>query len=206
MSKFGFGKSTGLELGGFVGQVAGPTYLQENHLDKEWQPGNTWNTAIGQDDTRATPLQLATYVATLANGGTRYQAHLLKSVYEFGKDTPLYTFEQSDATVLDRIEIPEDVRATVLEGMHSVVESNSTIRKWMSAVEVDVGGKTGTAQTGAYLESGEEIFNALFVGAAPYAAPEVVVSVVLEEGAQGTYAAMTAARILEAYYKTAEAE
>ncbi len=198
MSKFGFGKTTGFELGGIQGVMAGPTWRAEINHEEAWREGNTWQAAIGQSDHQASPLQLATYVGTLVNGGTRYTAHLLHSVYEFGSDTPVYRFTQSEKTVLDRIDISDSARASVLEGMRQVIadeDAGAIARRWIDEdIPVTVGGKTGTAQNSGPCD------NALFVAAAPYNDPDVVVSVVLEEGYTGGYAALTAGRILEAYY------
>ncbi len=195
MSRFGFGQSTGLELGGTSGILAGPTYRGEIQSENPWTLGNTWHASIGQSDHQASPLQLACYMGTLTNGGTRYTAHLLHSVYEFGSAEPSFVFEQNEDTVLDRMEIPEDVLNTVFEGMRSVVEESSIIRRWIgSNIPVTVGGKTGTAQNSTVCD------NALFVCAAPYDDPEIVISVVLEQGYTGGYAALTAARVLESYY------
>ena len=198
MSKFGFGKSTGIELGGIEGIMAGPTWRAEVNHEEAWREGNTWQAAIGQSDHQASPLQLCTYVGTLVNGGTRYTAHLLHSVYEFGSDTPIYRFSQSEKTVLNRVEISSDALSSVLEGMRQVIadeDAGAIARRWIDEdIPVTVGGKTGTAQNSGPCD------NALFVAAAPYNDPEVVISVVLEEGYMGGYAALTAGRILEAYY------
>ncbi|MBQ8310266.1 MAG: hypothetical protein IJX80_04540 [Clostridia bacterium] len=195
MKKFGFGESTGFELGGISGILAGPTYLGQIQSEYPWTAGNTWQSSIGQSDNQSSPLQLACYIGTLVNGGTRYTAHLLHSVYEFGSDVPSYVFEQSEDTVLDKLEIPQTHLDTVLEGMREVVSSSSLIQRWIdSDIPVTVGGKTGTAQNST------ECDNALFVCTAPYDDPDVVISVVLEQGYTGGYASLTAGRILEAYY------
>ena len=196
MKKFGFGEDTGLELYNQSGILAGPTYRQENNVGDLWYPGNTWQASIGQSDNLASPLQLACYVATIANGGTRYAAHLLHSVYEFGNPEPIFVYEQNNKTILDSIEggIPDDVQATVFAGMREVVTSNASINALMDSLPVEAGGKTGTAQTGG------ECDNALYVGSAPYNAPEIVISVVLEKGYAGSRAARTAAAILGEYY------
>ena len=78
----------------------------------------------------------------------------------------------------------------------AVVTETASVRRWInsSTIPVTVGGKTGTAQTGGDCD------NALFVAAAPYNDPDVVISVVLEKGYSGGLASLTAARILEAYY------
>lgn len=196
LSKFGLGQPTGLELGGSKGILAGPTYRGEIQSEEQWQPGMTWQAAIGQSDHQLSPVQMATYIGTLCNGGTRYTAHLLHSVYRFGSSEPSFVYQQTEDTILDRIEIAEDDLDTVLEGMKKVITSSNTIQRWInsSTIPVTVGGKTGTAQTGGVCD------NALFVAAAPYDNPDIVISVVLEKGYSGGLASMTAARILEAYY------
>ena len=199
LAKFGLGESTGLELGGGSGILAGPTYRGEIQSSEQWQPGMTWGAAIGQSDHQLSPIQMATYIATLCNGGTRYTAHLLHSVYRFGSDEPSFVFEQSEETVLSRIEIDQSDLDTVFAGMKKMITETSFTNRWIANngdIPVTVGGKTGTAQRG-----GDNPDNALFVAAAPYNDPDIVISVVLENGAHGYYSAITAARILEAYYK-----
>ena len=196
LTKFGLGQSTGLELGGSKGILAGPTYRGEIQSSEQWQPGMTWQAAIGQSDHQLSPVQMAAYIATLCNGGTRYSAHLLHSVYRFGNDEPIYVYTHTEDTVLSRMDIAEADLNTVFEGMRKVVTETSSVRRWInsSTIPVTVGGKTGTAQTGGDCD------NALFVAAAPYNDPDVVISVVLEKGYSGGLASLTAARILEAYY------
>ena len=194
MSRFGLGQSTGLELGGTKGILAGPDYRLEIHHPDEWTEGMVLSAAIGQSDNTSSPIQLACYLATIVNGGTRYSAHLLNSVYTFGSDTPTYTYVQTDETVLDRTEIPQSALSTVLQGMREVITGNRTVSSNLKKVPVTVGGKTGTAQNSSGCD------NALFVCAAPYDDPEIVISVVLEQGYSGGNASLTAARILEQYY------
>ncbi len=193
MKAFGFGESTGIEIGGATGILAGPDYRQQIHGEL-WTDGMTVQAAIGQADNQASPLQLACYISTLVGGGNRYAAHLLDSVYAFGADTPSYTYTQSAENLLSQIAISDDVLATVFEGMRSVVEDNDVVRRNMASIPVTVGGKTGTAQNSSGCD------NALFVCAAPYDDPEIVISVVLEQGYAGSYSSLTAARILEKYY------
>ena len=198
LTEFGLGQPTGLELGGSKGILAGPTYRGTIQSPEQWQPGMTWQAAIGQSDHQLSPVQMAAYIATLCNGGTRYSAHLLHSVYRFGSDTPSFVYEQNENTVLGRIDLSQEDLNTVFTGMRKVVTSTSSVSRWMvnnKNIPVAVGGKTGTAQTGGDCD------NALFVAAAPYNDPDVVISVVLEKGYSGGLASLTAARILEAYYK-----
>ena len=193
LQKFGFGQPTGIELGGTTGILAGPAYRQEIH-GAMWEAGDNLSAAIGQSDNQASPLQLACYLSTLSNGGTRYGAHLLKDVYTFGSTTPAYSYNHME-NILGAFSIPEEYRAEVLLGMREMITSHTTANRFMSSIPVEVGGKTGTAQT-----PNPDIYNALFVCAAPYTNPEIVISVVLENGHSGEYSSLTAARILEAYY------
>ncbi|MBQ9132209.1 MAG: hypothetical protein IJX62_07045 [Clostridia bacterium] len=193
MTALGFGQSTGIELWESTGTLAGPTYRQTIH-GATWQPGDTLSAAIGQSDTQATPLQLACYMATLANGGTRYSAHLLKAVYPLGASQPSTVYTQTESTVKGRLNLSESIRASIFAGMREMVVTHSTASRNFASIPVEVGGKTGTAQTSTDCE------NALFVGTAPYDDPEIVISVVLAQGYSGEYATLTAARILEQYY------
>jgi len=198
LSLFGLGQSTGLELGGGKGILAGPTYRGQIQSTEKWQPGMTWSAAIGQSDHQLSPVQMACYIGTLCNGGTRYTAHLLHSVYRFGSDEPSFVYQQTEDTVLSRIELDEDDLDTVFAGMKKMITETNFTNRWIANnddIPVTVGGKTGTAQRG-----GDNPDNALFVATAPYNDPDIVISVVLEDGAHGYYSAITAARILEAYY------
>lgn len=203
MAAFGFGRETGIELGEETGVLAGESGASV------WNPGNTVQAAIGQSDTRATPLQLCAYICTLANGGTRLSAHLLDRVQAYDTGEVIYSDQALLGTPLSELSIPSDVRAEVLAGMKQMVNDSNTVRRFLSQSGVsysDVGGKTGTAQLDRYLTdeaTGEstryQITNALFVGVTPVSNPELVVSVVIEKASSGSYASLTAARIIGAW-------
>ena len=204
LALFGLGESTGLELGGAKGILAGPTYRAEhaeNYApDDVWGPGLTWQAAVGQQH-QLSPMQIACYIGTLCNGGTRYTAHLLHSVYRFGSDEPSFVYQQTEDTVLSRIEIAQDDLDTIFEGMKKMITETTFTNNLIGNndnIPVTVGGKTGTAEKGT--EDNPLPSNALFVASAPYDDPDIVISVVLEDGAHGYYCAITATRILEAYY------
>ncbi len=188
---YGLGQHTGIELGDKMGILAGPEYREENGLEG-WRPGNTISAAIGQSDNTFNPLQLAVYVSTLLNGGTRYEAHLLKSVKNYNTEGALYL---TSPNILSDIEISDEAQLAVMEGMRRMVASSSSVSSYMKDVPVTVGGKTGTAELGGSTEE-----NGLFVCAAPYNDPQIVVSAVLEHAGGGTYAAMAASYVLDAYY------
>lgn len=195
MRAFGFGQSTGFELGDAVGRL--PKSYREQIGGDRWESGDTWNVSIGQGETGTTPIQLASYLSTIVNGGTRRNSTILHSVYEYGNDTPVF---RNVTEVQSELNIPKDALNAVYAGMREVVTSHGKIQNNMKNVPVEVGGKTGTAQTSATYN------NALFVAAAPYDHPEIVISVVLPEGRSGENASLTAARILEAFYAGVDAQ
>ena len=188
---YGLGQKTGIELYEEIGILAGEGYREQNGL-ATWQPGDTIAAAIGQSDNTFTPIQIASYVCTVLNGGTRYSTHLLGSVNTYFTNETVNLVEPK---IISELDIRKDTLDTVMHGMKLMVENSQTVSHFMRNVPVTVGGKTGTAQIG-----GNQTDNALFVCAAPYNNPEIVISVVLEKGAGGTYSSLSAARVLEAYY------
>lgn len=188
---FGLGVSTGIELAESVGVNAGPAYSES--VGATWYGGNTLSAAIGQSDNLFTPLQLANYVATLVNGGTRYAAHLLQSVTDADGNVTSY-----EPQVLGTVEISAENLEAVKQGMLEVVESTSTVSRAfanLTAHGIQVGAKTGSAQV-----TGQENANGLFVCFAPYDDPEIAICVAVEEGGSGAATAVIAARMLEAYF------
>ena len=188
---YGLGQKTGIELYEETGILAGESYREQNGLTT-WQPGDTIAAAIGQSDNNFTPIQIASYVSTVLNGGTRYSSHLLHSVNTYFTNESV---TKPEPQILSRLEITQNALDTVMLGMKLMVEDSATVSNFMKNVPVTVGGKTGTAQVG-----GGKIDNALFVCAAPYNDPDIVISVVIDKGAGGSYSSLSAARVLEAYY------
>ena len=190
-SLYGLGQYTGIELGEKRGILAGPTYREEHGLEG-WTAGNTISAAIGQSDNTFTPIQVSIYVSTVLNGGTRYGAHLLKEVRVYGSDEAVYT---AQAEVKSTVNLTASAVAAAKQGMKQMVEASAAISGYMKNVPVTVGGKTGTAELGG---SSEE--NGLFVCAAPYNDPDIVISAVIEHSGGGTYAALPASYVLDAFY------
>ena len=188
---FGLGQKTGLELSEAEGYVAGPETSQM--LGQEWYGGNLLSAAIGQDNTKITMLQLSNYIATLINGGNRYQTHLLKTVKSSDYSETVYEYE---AEPVERLDLnPEWVEA-VKKGMWEVAnDPESTVDQYLSDLAVEVGAKTGSAQVSA-----DENANAVFVLFAPYDDPEIVISMVVEGGASGANLASAAGEIVNYYF------
>ncbi len=193
---YGLGLPTGIELTEKTGVLAGPDYREEAGLG-EWYPGDTLQASIGQSDNLFTPLQIGTYTVTLVGGGTRYSAHLLGSVRKFYTNEILYEYEPR---VLGDADISESTHRTILNAMKSVTENGSASRVFRS-YPIEMGGKTGTAQVGKNKSD-----NAIFTAFAPFDDPELVASVVIEQGNNGTDAGYTVKDIFDCYFGLNEEE
>lgn len=181
---FGLGEYTGIELSGEArGIVAGP-----DSRDGDWYAGDTLQAAIGQSDHLFTPLQLANYTATIANGGTHYAVHLMDHVERAGE----ILYEQ-EPEVLNTLDFSAEIYDTIREGMLAVTE-DGTASTVFSDYPISVLGKSGSAQVGTGRANG------IFILAAPAEDPEIAVAVVIEHGAAGNNAARVARDILTAYF------
>ena len=189
-ARFGLGEKSGIELGEAAGVVAGPEYT-ESHGDT-WYEGSITSVAIGQESTQVTPLQLANYIATLVNGGTRHAAHMLKETKSSDFSQVTYQYELQ---VLDEIEIKDENLTAVKEGMLAMAQSNRAFQ----SLPFKAGAKTGSAQISAQTES-----NAVFVCFAPYDDPEIVVAMAVEHGGSGGELASMAADVLSYYFSSKE--
>ncbi len=187
--KFGLGVSTGIELSEYVGILAGKEYRDSKGL--EWYPGDTLQAAIGQSDNLFTPLQISCYIAMIANGGTRYSAHLLSSVRHYYTNEIIYEYTP---VVLNEIEISDSTYSTICRAMKSVTEEGSA-KRIFSKYPIAIGGKTGTAQV-----SEKKSDNAIFTAFAPYDTPEIVSTCIIEQGSNGTDAGITVKAIFDNYF------
>lgn len=202
---FGLGSKTGIEL---AGEEAGMLASKETsaELGQEWYGGNALNAAIGQGDNSFTPLQIAKYIAMITNGGHDVDITLIKEI------------TKADGTTIDKdkveeyinnrlgikkeekedIQISEETIKTVMEGMRSVTtDTGGTAYSVFKNFEIEVGGKTGSAEAGKNV-------NAWFTGFAPYDDPEIAVVVFVENGGHGYYTATVARAIFESYFGTNE--
>lgn len=188
---FGLGQKTGLELSEEEGYVAGPD--TSAMLGQEWYGGNLLSAAIGQDNTKITMLQLSNYIATLVNGGNRYETHLLKTVKSNDFSETVYEYE---AQPVETLNLDPTYVEAVKQGMWEVAnDEESSVDQYLSNLVVEVGAKTGSAQVSA-----DENANAVFVLFAPYDDPEIVISMVVEGGASGANLASAAGEIVNYYF------
>ena len=189
-TRLGLGQKTGVEINESKGVLASIEY-REAH-GGTWYPGDTVQAAIGQSDNLFTPIQLCNYVATIANGGTRYRTHILKSVRSSVDGKTVY---EPQAQVLGQVDIKPENLAAVKNGMLGVVDEGS-VSAIFENYKVSIGGKTGTAQVGKNVSE-----HALFVAFAPFDNPEIAVAVVIEHGAKGSNAAYVARDIFDKYFE-----
>ena len=188
---YGLGESTGIELAESTGVNAGPEYSAS--VGATWYAGNTLSAAIGQSDNLFTPLQIANYVATLVNGGTRYAAHLLQRVTDADGNITEY-----EPKVLNTVELQSQNLDAIKQGMLEVVQNTKSVEaafKNLTDAGIQVGAKTGSAQV-----TGQENANGLFVCFAPYDDPQIAVCVAVEKGGSGAATAVIAAKMLEQYF------
>lgn len=189
-SMFGLGEKTGVEISEAAGVLAGPASAER--YNRTWQMGDTIQSGIGQSDNLFTPLQLANYCATVANGGTRYEMHFVQSVI----NTSSGTIEETGAAVAQELPISDNTFNIVHEGMRMVAQQY-TLSNIFSDSGVDVACKTGTSQV---IRNGEEANNGFLITFAPYENPEISIASAIELAGSGTSTAEITASIIEYYY------
>ena len=198
-SRFGLGVLSGVELEEeSAGHMASPEYkksVEKSVTSQDWYGGDTLQAAIGQSYSLFTPVQLANYAATIANGGTRHKVNLIKSIRSSVDGSVVKEFKPE---VEASIDMAPDVINAVKNGMRRVVDEGSA-SSIFSDYAIQIGGKTGTAQVGGGSN------NAIFIAYAPFDNPEIAVAVVLEHGVRGTNAGYIARDIFDSYFKLNEA-
>lgn len=187
--RFGLGSHTGIELSDeeATGTVASPEEKAERN--EPWYDGYTLQAAIGQDDNRFTPIQLAAYTAQIATGGIRYTPHLIKGIYSYDMDEPISITE---ITEQGRADVKKENMDAVRYGMRMVAEGG-TAEDYFSNYPIKVAAKTGTAE----VYGGSD--NGIFVAYAPYDNPQIAVAVVIERSGGGYYCGPVAKAIIDAY-------
>ena len=201
---FGLGEKTGIELAGeATGTIAGADPNSEDGLKSPWYLGDTLSAAIGQSGSSFTPIQLANYISTIANGGRLNKVSIIKSienevegssvsleqVNKYASEFTGVNFEEKD------LNINSEYVDAIKNGMLSVTsESGGTSYIVFKNSDIQVAGKTGTAQ----VPNGNN--NGIFVGFAPYDKPKIAVVAVIEHGGEGTYTANVVKPIMEEYF------
>jgi penicillin-binding protein 2 len=191
----GLGEPTGIEIFELQG-VRGNTETKKQHYtgaDALWYPADAIQGAIGQGLNKFTTMQLAVYVSTLANEGTRLKATFLSRVV-----SPDYRnlIRKAETTVADKLDISADAIDAYKEGMRLVVTSpRGTAYRTFGNYPIAVSAKTGTAQTGPGQSD-----NGAFVCYAPSDDPQIAIAVYGEKAGHGSSMMNVAKAILDFYF------
>ena len=189
---FGLGQKTGVEIPEATGIMAGPEYRKK--FDMTWNPGDTVQAAIGQSENLLTPLQLANYCAALANGGTRYKVHFVKS--KITKSTGEVI--DSDIEVLEETGVSAKTLEIVQGGMRRVgIKLFDSDFNPLTRITTPVASKTGTSQV---IVNGVKQNNGFIISFAPYDNPEISVASAITTAGSGTSTAEITAAVIDYYY------
>ena len=182
----GLGQATGIEIPELTGQIACP----ENSVN--WTAYEEASSYIGQSVHQYTPLQVTSYIATVANGGTRYASHLLHSVRTFSGEM-VFEYQKQ---VLSTVDISASTLSTIKNGMKNMI-NNSPTSTWNMydkyGITSTVCGKSGTAQIGG----GKQ--NCWFTAFAPMNNPQIAVTSIVENGSSGASVSAIDAAVLASY-------
>ncbi len=167
--EYGLGAATGIDLPdestGFV--------------PKEYSFANYITNAFGQFD-NYTPMQLAQYVATIANNGVRLAPHIVEGIYDNNDKGGLGELIQAiDTKEINKVNISDSDMSVLHQGFYQVAHGTSgltTGRAFSNGAAVSISGKTGTAES--YVEGGQEANNTNAVAYAPSDNPQIAVAVV----------------------------
>jgi penicillin-binding protein 2 len=191
--EFGMGSELGIDIAEEPGLIPDPDWLWQQR-GEEWTLNDNVNMAIGQGAVLVTPLQIATMVSAVANGGTVYRPQLVDRIGLIGEDPTIVT----EPEVLHEVAVSDENLQTIREGMRGVATDIQigTAEYRLGSMQIAVAGKTGTAQV-----SGAGYPLAWFGGFVPYDEPELAIAIMVENGGQGSsVAAPIFRRIVEKYY------
>lgn len=212
MTRFGFGKKTGIDLPSERSALMPTPKWKRKRFDKFWYPGDTVNSGIGQGFFTATPLQLAFATATLSTHGRKYRPHVLRAT-RVSRNLPekLVKPEQMPSISVTKLRFWDDVirgMVNVVHGEHGTGRSSGLGAKYRFA------GKTGTAQVFSIAQN--KTYDAaklkkklhdhsLFVAFAPVKNPRIALAVIAEHAGGGSKVAAPIARqLLDTYLLTDE--
>lgn len=176
-SKFGLDRKTGIELDEYEPKLSDRDVIRS---------------AIGQGTHNFAPIHMARYIATLANGGTLYNLHVVDSVKTYDGVTVL----EKEPEVLEKSEFDPENLQIIYKGMYEVTSGDEgTVRAVFKDFPIKVAGKTGSAQE--QLSRGE---HAWFVGFAPYDDPQIAIVVAIPYAYSSAYPAEIFRDIVAEYF------
>ena len=187
--KLGLGQRTGVEVSEALGHLT-------TKNDSNYTESLDIQAAIGQGNTAVTPIQLATYAATLANRGTRYRTHFVKAILDSNTGE---TLEETQPEVMDVVEDKGETFDLVREGMKGVAQTIPALAGYPYTIAC----KTGSPQRseGYYVGSTYKHYtNAAMIAYGPAEDPEIAIGIVVEYGGAGARTGQLVADIFNAYY------
>ena len=187
--KLGLGQRTGVEVSEALGHLT-------TKSDSNYTESLDIQAAIGQGNTAVTPIQLATYAATLANRGTRYRTHFVKAILDSNTGK---TLQETQPEVMDVVEDKGETFDLVREGMKGVAQTIPALAGYPYTIAC----KTGSPQRseGYYVGSTYKHYtNAAMIAYGPAEDPEIAIGIVVEYGGAGARTGQLVADIFNAYY------
>ncbi len=179
---FGFGKALGIDLPNEKGGlIPSPEYYDRAYNNRPWKFSNIYSIAIGEGENLVVPLQMANFVATIANRGFYYTPHIVKAIGHDGKPSPQY--REKHYTTIDSSNFN-----IAIDAMQQVVEVGTGRRAFLK--DIIVCGKTGTVQNDPMPS------HAVFIAFAPRDNPKIAISVYVEDNGQGGRAAAAIASLM----------
>ncbi len=188
---FGLGVKTGIDLPNESRGIISNKEYKMQTFNESWWIADTAQSAIGQLYNNFTPLQIASYTATLASSGKKYTPHVILRI-EDDLGNILYEGDES----FTEIGITKETDITIREAM-KLVAKEGTASRIFSKYPMAVAAKTGTAETGYESDSSS---NGLSIAYAPADAPEIAACVVIEKGVWGSYTVPAIMRIFNEYF------
>ena len=210
--RFGFGLPTGFDLGGEdAGLVPTPAWRKKvgkTDWDRAWNPGNSIQLSIGQQDVQVTPLQMARFYAMIANGGKLVTPYVVSQVETAAPNGQSPVVERRFAPDPPKaVGVDPAALAVVRDGLYSATHSTyGTSSGVFASFPIPIAGKTGTAEKVVPIPgypAGHTEDQSWWCGYGPALteAPRIVVCAVIENGGHGSTAAAPAAlRVFEKFF------
>lgn len=190
-NRFGFGVTVPMDIAEQNPGLIPDSAYYNRRYPRGWTAGYTINLGIGQGDMIVTPIQLARYVAAIANGGTLYPPHLVRELIHPETGEVL----KPQLPLPEHLPIKPEYFQIVREGMRRVMESGTG--RWVQIPGIPSGGKTGTAQA-----PGGRKDHSLFIMFAPYDEPQIAIAVLVENAGFGATVAAPIASLMAELYLT----
>jgi penicillin-binding protein 2 len=203
---FGMGQRLGIILPRETSGLIPNKEWKMKRMKQEWQKGETLSCVIGQSFVNVTPLQLASFYATIANEGKLYRPHVVKEVFSNTGEV----LKKIGPEVIHQFKLKKKTIDIIKQGLYDVVNTPGGTAGSQKGIGIQMAGKTGTAQVMSF--SADKIFNkcenqeykyrhhGLFAGYAPAVNPKIAVAVVVEHGCHGSSAAGPVAKMMISAY------